>query len=265
LPILQGSHLQFSYGRRSRDLFRDVSLSFEPGDFTAFLGPNGAGKSTLLKLFAGLLSPTAGRILLEGKDLSEVSPKERARFLAYVPQGLHYAFPLTARDCVAQGRYAHLDWFGRLSRTDRTLCDQALELCDAASLADRWLEELSGGERQRVLLASALAQDPRVLLLDEPTLSLDPGHQDQFFRVVRHLHRKRGLTVLMATHELNLAATYADRVVLLSEGKIQADDEPDSVLTAGRIHRTFGVRLRRVRMGKGRFQLIPAAFPGDKP
>jgi iron complex transport system ATP-binding protein len=242
-----------------------VTLSFEPGEFTAFLGPNGAGKSSLLRLFAGLLAPSGGKVLLAGKDLAAYSARERARLLAYVPQGVHFAFPLTARECVAQGRYAHGGWFGRLSRADLLRCDRALELCDALPLADRWLEELSGGERQRVLLASALAQDPGLLLLDEPTLSLDPGHQEGFFRVVRQLHRREGLTVLMATHELNLAAASADRVVLLSDGRVLADGTAEAVLTPSRLRRVFGVALQRVRVGKRRFQLLPAQLPEDRP
>ena len=257
MPALVCDQISFEYPGATAPVLSDVSLFFKPGSFTALLGPNGAGKSTLLRLLAGLLPPATGNIRLDGRDLSSLRDPERARLLAYLPQSVHFAFPVTARECVEMGRYSYAGLLGRLSPEDRKCCDRALEYCDAASLADRSLDSLSGGERQRVLLASALAQSPKVLLLDEPTLSLDLPHREGFFRVVRQLHRREGLSVVVATHELDLAARTADRLVLLSRGRVDCEGGASKVLSSARVTRVFGIKVQRLRGPQGSLHLIP--------
>lgn len=257
MPLLECRSLHFAYPETEAEALKGLDLSFERGSFTSLVGPNGAGKSTLLRILGGLLEPRSGQVLLEGRALAALSPRERARHLAYLPQSAHFAFPLTVRECVEMGRYPHAGWLGRLSREDRERCDRAMELCDAARFAERPLDSLSGGERQRVLLASALAQSPRVLLLDEPTLSLDLPHQENFFRVVRDLHRNEGLTVVVATHELNLASRTSQRLLLLSRGNVEADGVPDRVLTPPRIRKVFGISVSRLRGPGGCALLVP--------
>jgi iron complex transport system ATP-binding protein len=196
--------------------------------------------------------------MLDGKNLTSLSPRDRARLIAYLPQSVHFAFPVTVRECVEMGRYVYSGFLGRLTREDRMHCEKALDLCDASSFADRMLDSLSGGERQRVLLASALAQSPLILLLDEPTLSLDLPHQEGFFKVVRELHRSEGLTVIVATHELNLASRNADRLVLLSQGKVNCDGPASRVLTPPRISRVFKIKMEKLRGPRGTSLLVPA-------
>ncbi len=265
MSILECSHLQFTHSPGTPALFKDFSLSVEAGSFVALLGPNGAGKSSLLRLLAGLRAPSGGSVFLAGRNIVSMSYKERARFLAYVPQSVHFSFPVTALECVAMGRYAHVGPLGHLGGEDLRRCERALRLCDAASLAHRWVGELSGGERQRVLLASALAQDPRVLLLDEPTLSLDLAHQESFLSVVHRLHAEEQMTVLMATHDLNLAARYADRLVLLKKGRAVCDGTASSVLKPEQVSSVFGAEVRRLDSPDGSFHLIPASRKKSSP
>jgi iron complex transport system ATP-binding protein len=258
MAVLECRQLHFSYPETTSNALKGLSLLFKPGTFSALLGPNGAGKSTLLRLLSGLLTPATGSVQLDGRPLLSIDPRERARLIAYLPQSIHFAFPITVRECVEMGRFPYAGWLGRLTRDDRRHCDQALELCDASILTDRMLDSLSGGERQRVLLASALAQSPKVLLLDEPTLSLDLPHQEAFFNVVKELHRREGLTVIVATHELNLASRTAERLVLLSKGCLDCDGGASKVLSPLRVSRVFGINVEKIKSRRGASLLVPA-------
>jgi len=221
-------------------------LSVKEGSLTGILGPNGAGKSTLLRLMAGLLRPGQGEIFFQGRSLESIPARERAREIAFVPQSQHFTFPLSVMEIVEMGRHPHLGRFQPLGGRDRQICQWALKLCDALDFEDRSYDELSGGEKQRVLLASALAQTPRVLLLDEPTLSLDLSHQILLFGIIRKLHRAEGLSVVVATHELNLAGRFLDRLILVKEGRVEADGAPEKVLTPATIRKALGVEVDRL-------------------
>jgi iron complex transport system ATP-binding protein len=206
------------------------------------IGPNGSGKSTLLRCFAGLLRPTSGEVLWEGRALGSLTPRERARRIAVVPQFLPALPDVRVFDFVLGGRYAHTLRFAGAGAADHRAVRVALEECDAADLAERTMTELSGGQRQRVLVARALAQEAQVLLIDEPTNSLDPEHQIQVFDLIASSTR-RGRTALVVTHDLNLAAQYATRLVLLQAGRIAACGDVSEVLTPSVLHPVYGEHL----------------------
>jgi iron complex transport system ATP-binding protein len=234
-----------------------LDLSIQKGELVGFLGPNGAGKSTLLRLMAGLLKPQKGEIFVEQRALLTVDIRARAKKIAFVAQSTDFPFPLSVWEIVEMGRHPFLGRFERMSGKDKSICERALELCDVQDFRDRYYHELSGGEKQRVLLASALAQTPEALLLDEPTLSLDLEHQMKLFEIIRMLHRTEGLTVIVATHELNLANRFLDRLVLIKNGKIEADGTPAKILTPARIQSVLNVEVDLLKDKKRMSYFVP--------
>ena len=228
--------LRFSYN--GSPLLDGVDLTVPKGEVLAIVGPNGSGKTTLLKNISGILSPEVGSVYLDMTRLPELSITELARYLAVVEQEREIGFDFTVREIVALGRLPHRGRFARETRTDKQWIGRAMELTNVAPFAERSIRELSGGEKQRVFLAMALAQNPRVLLLDEPTTYLDINHQLQIMEIVRQ-EAAAGLTVLMAIHDLNLAAQYADRVAILHRGRLLAVGRPADVLTESNIKQAF--------------------------
>ena len=224
---------------------RDVSLSVTPGRLLAVVGPNGAGKTTLLRLLTGSLAPQEGEVRLDDRLLDELGDRERARALAVVPQSESSPFPVTVREMVAMGRYAHLGPWERTGGHDRAMVERALQRCTVAGFADRLLGELSGGERQRARIARALAQEAPVLLLDEPTAGLDLRYRMELFHLLREL-RAEGLAVLVITHDLNLAARFADRLLLLDRGRATARGAPEEVLSREALEAVYEWPLRVV-------------------
>lgn len=257
MALFQIQNLSFGYPAHSQFELKAIDLSIEKGGLVGFLGPNGAGKSTLLRLLAGLLKPGSGTLNFEGRPLSALSTRERARKIAFVPQSVFFQFPLSVSEIVEMGRHPYLGRFEPLGARDKAVCDRALKRCDAWQFRDRSFEQLSGGERQRVLLASALAQTPDVLLLDEPTLSLDLAHQILLFEIIRKLHREEAVTVVVATHELNLAGQYLDQLVLMGEGRVAAQGEARRVLTARQIQSVHGVAVEALRGRSGLPYFVP--------
>ena len=257
MPLFQVQNLSFRYPAHAEFELSAVNLSIEQGGLLGLLGPNGAGKSTLLRLLAGLLNADEGKILFEARPLADLSVRERARKIAFVPQSVHFQFPLSVREIVEMGRHPYLGRFEPLGSKDKSVCERALKLCDAWEFRERSYEQLSGGERQRVLVASALAQTPEVLLLDEPTLSLDLAHQILVFEIIKKLHREEGVSVVVATHEMNLAGQYLKRLVLMRQGKVIAEGTPRRVLTPGRIKAVHGVEVEAVRRRGGLAYFVP--------
>jgi iron complex transport system ATP-binding protein len=243
---------QVSGGYEERPVLRGVELAVPAGEFLGIIGPNGAGKSTLLRVMAGVLTPTEGEMLLLGRPLGQYRRREVARILAVVPAPASPLFSFSVREFVTMGRTPYL---GRLQSDrpeDQRLVEEALAAADATALTDRPITELSGGEWQRVNIARALAQQPRLLLLDEPTAFLDLGHQREIFELLARLNREQGLTVVCISHDLNLAAEYCPRLAVLAEGSICADGTPEQVVTEGHIAAVYHVPVRVDRGPGGR-------------
>ena len=219
----------FAYDRAP--IFTGLDLSIGAGEMVGVLGPNGTGKTTLLRLASGALAPGAGRVEAFGRDVASIPARERARSIAVVPQESHPAFDWSAVEVVRMGRAPHLGLLGLESARDEEIVRGAMERTDSSEFAPRPFLELSGGERQRVILARALAQEPKLLLLDEPTAFLDLKHRLSVYDLLVRLNREHGLTMVLASHDLDLAARYCDRLVLLHRGGVAADGKPEEVLT----------------------------------
>jgi iron complex transport system ATP-binding protein len=247
-------------GYRDREVLRGVDLLAQPGEVVALIGPNGAGKSTLLRVLAGLMRPDAGGVTIDGADVTTLDRRSIARHIAVVPQVFETLFPFTVREIVALGRTSRLGPLGTLGADDARAVARALEEIGATDLAERRIDRLSGGERQRAVLAMALAQEAGVLLLDEPTAHLDPTHQRATLEHVATIARARGLAVVAVLHDLNLAAAFASRVVLLADGVVVREGEPRAVITAELVSAVFGPGLR-VIAHDGRPFVVPEPAP----
>ena len=238
MTSLSATAVTAAYGPRV--VLRECSFAMRSGEIVAVVGPNGAGKSTLLRVLAGLLRPTAGAVALDGQDLTTLSRSAIARRIAVVPQIFDTLFPFTVREVVALGRTARLGSFGRASPDDVAAIERATADLELGALASRRIDRLSGGERQRAVLAMALAQETEVLLLDEPTVHLDPAHQIATLDLIRSLAAKRNLAVCAVLHDLNLASTFASRIVVLADGRVARDGTPAEVLSADLVRTVFG-------------------------
>ncbi|MGD8496786.1 MAG: ABC transporter ATP-binding protein [Gemmatimonadales bacterium] len=223
---------------------RDVSLEFEPGIHSALLGPNGAGKSTVLRLLAGLRACDRGSAHVEGRDSGDWPRRELARRMAFVASTEEDAFPVRVREYVGLGRNPYLGAFHPPSEEDRAIVASALARTDMAELAERHVTNLSAGELQRARVARALAQEPAILLLDEPTAHLDIGHEYAVFDLLSDLVVELSLTIVSVTHNINMASRFASRVVLLREGAVVADGAPESVLTPEHLGTAYGWPVR---------------------
>jgi iron complex transport system ATP-binding protein len=243
--MLLASELSYGYssGRRNVRSFTldHVSITVERGSLTGLLGPNGCGKTTLLNLLSGVLQPEHGHVSLNGAPLAGRTRRDIARHLAVVPQETHPAFDYTVMEMVLMGRHPHLGAFELEGPRDLALAGDALAATGTEHLAGRAYMTLSGGEKQRVVIASALTQSPEVLLLDEPTASLDLGYQLEVAALLRRLNLERGVTMVLATHDLNLAASLCDRLILMRDGRVVAQGPTRDVLTAASIRRIYDV------------------------
>jgi len=232
--------IEFAYN--SVPVLKDVAFEAKEGEIIGVLGPNGSGKTTLLRCMNRALSPSKGTVLVEDKEIGSLSRKEIANEMAVVPQNCIITFPFTALEIVMMGRNPSMDRFQRETKGDIEIVRNAMEATSVTHLAGRSMNQLSGGERQRVIIARALAQQPKILLLDEPTLHLDVNHQMEIMELVRELARREKLTVIMVSHDLNLAARYCDKLILLSEGSVLSAGSVPDVLTQDNVERVFRIR-----------------------
>jgi iron complex transport system ATP-binding protein len=255
---LRGVSAGYAVAGGSRSVLDRLDLSLHARELVALLGPNGSGKTTLLRVLAGTLAPSSGTVRLFGRSIVEWRRDELARRVAILPQLSQLPDGFRVGEIVAMGRIPHADsWFGATA-ADRDAVDAALRDTDLPDLGSRPVSALSGGERQRVLVALALAQEPTLLLLDEPTLHLDLAHQRSLIRLLRRLRTSRGLTVLAVLHDLNLAASFADRAVLLHEGRAVDAGSRRMVIDPAHARRVFGVPVEEAVTAAGRRVLAPS-------
>jgi iron complex transport system ATP-binding protein len=227
----------------AQPVFTDLSLKINAGDFLGLIGPNGAGKSTLLRLAAGLLTGSQGQITLQGRAISDYGRKSLARIIGYVPQEVDVTFDYTVQQVVAMGRYPHLQGFFYADEPADEVIQTAMRWLDLGRFRQRLFPELSGGEKQRVIIAAALAQQASIILLDEPTSASDLKHQQDIYHVLSRLCREENKTIVVVTHEINLAAQFCNRLLLMDQGKIVADGPPGDVLKFQLIQQVYQVKV----------------------
>ena len=242
-PFLEVEHLTFAYGRgaRAQLVLSDVCLTVSRGSVVGLLGPNGSGKTTLLRLLSGVLRPASGSVRLEGQSLERLARRDLAKRVAVVPQDTRATFDFSVFEMVLMGRYPHLGPFELEGVADVEIARSALRATGTAALEDRPFATLSGGEKQRVVIAGALAQASDMLLLDEPTTALDLRYQLEILTVLKQLNAERGTTLVVSTHDLNLAAALCERIVLLKDGRVIANGPTGDTLTADNIRALYDV------------------------
>ncbi|MBI3740557.1 MAG: heme ABC transporter ATP-binding protein [Chloroflexi bacterium] len=259
--LLNARQIHFRYDERA--VLAGIDLALNAGDFVALIGPNGSGKTTLLKILAGILTPRAGGVKWNERDLGAYTRREIAQKIALVPQELNLPYAFSVEEVVALGRTPYARAWRAESRADHIAIERALEFTATRAFAARLFSELSGGEKQRVVIAMALAQEPTLLLLDEPTVHLDINHQIEILDLIRALNRERGLTVLATMHDLNLAALYFDRLILLNEGRIVTTGAPRAVLSreiiAAVFHAQVEIQSHPARAESPQIFLLPNA------
>lgn len=239
--MLNFSHVAAGYG--DHEILRDVTMSVEEGDFVGLIGSNGTGKSTLIKCISGLLPLSQGTITICGKEHSRLKSRERASLVAVVPQSYHVDYDFTVEDIVMMGRNPYLGFRKPEGEQDYEIVRKAMEATNTEIFRGRFYNELSGGERQRVILARAIAQQPRVILLDEPTSALDIHHQIEVMELIARLNREEHMTVLAVLHDINMAARFCHRIVMLQNGVINSDGLPAAVVNKENMHKLYDMKL----------------------
>ena len=252
-----------SYAFGTQPVLKNLTFGVSRSDVFIIIGPNGAGKTTLIKLMVGILKIQTGRIEILQTPIGDYSQKKLARASAYVPQGLPVGFPFTVEETVLLGRAPHQKVLGLASQNDLDIARQAMTFTEVTHLARRKLDQLSGGEQQRVLIARALCQQPQVIILDEPTASLDLSHQIRIMDLMEKLKTEKGVTVVMVSHDVNLAAMYGNRLLLLKAGEIVCMGSPDEVLNFQTLEETYGCKLLVDKSPLGnlpRVTVVPGKF-----
>jgi cobalamin transport system ATP-binding protein len=258
--LLEGKAISAGYGKDPLVLI-DVDVQVRRGEIICLVGPNGAGKSTLLSVLAGLQSPLSGEVLIGDSPMSELSGRARARRIGYLPQDVYPSVSYTVSEMVALGRFPHARGLGFENGRDVAAVDKAMQLTRVDVLKNRPFDEISGGERQRVLIASVLAQEPEVLLLDEPTAALDIGQRAAVFSTLRELAAK-GVAVAVVTHDLNLAGLFADHILLLAKNKVAAVGNPVEVINEENLKTAYGDGFVLVQRPDQAVQAVLPALPG---
>jgi len=247
-------NISYYYG--DNPVLKNLSFSVRKGDFFIIIGPNGSGKSTLMNAVSGILHCQEGKVEIFDRSIQSYNRKDLAKTIAFVPQMFPADFPFSVTEMVLMGRSPHLGMLGLEKEEDIKLAKQAMNFTEVKHLAHRKLNQLSGGERQRVFIAKAICQEPQVILLDEPTASLDLAHQVKIMDLMDRLKREKGITIIMVSHDLNLAAMYGDRLLLLNRGQVVSLGLPQEVLTLQRLETTYGCRLLVDESPLGKFPRI---------
>ncbi len=242
IKILDIENISLNF--RDKSVLHDVSFSVEKGEFFVIVGPNGAGKTSLLKVLSGLQKVQQGSLTIKDKNISKYRRRNLSQIMAIVPQQIEVGFPFTVADTVIMGRTPHLGILGMEGDEDHDIAREAMEFTEVAHLADRKLYQLSGGELQRVIIARAICQQPEIILLDEPTTALDPAHQIKIMDLMEKFRREQGITIVMVSHDLNLASMYGDRLLLLKDGRVVKTGDPGSVLDRELLEESYGCKMR---------------------
>ena len=260
-PTIKVANLSHAFARRT--VLRNISFAVEKGDFFIIIGPNGSGKTTLMKLLAGILRSQSGEIEILGRSSRRYTPKALAKTVAFVPQRLPVEIPYTVEEAVLLGRAPYQGALGIEREIDLEIARQAMQFTGVDHLAGAALDRLSGGEQQRVFIARAICQEPEIMLLDEPTASLDLAHQVRVMDLMEKLVAQKAITVIMVSHDVNLAAMYGDQVLLLKDGEIVCIGPPADVLSFRKLEETYGCRLLVDESPLGRFPritLVPGRY-----
>lgn len=246
--------VEFSYYQQN--VLHDIQLSVAAGEFVGLIGPNGAGKSTLLKLIDRIIHPGSGQLYLQNKPLESYTRKELARIIGYVQQDFSTVYNYAVFDIILMGRFPYQKAWKFESKWDREIALKAMETTDCIHLKEREFATLSGGEKQLIILASALAQEPDILLLDEPTAALDLKHQFHFYQILKKLQLQEGKTIITVTHDVNLASQFCDRIIILKEGRIKADGPVKEVLQASLIQEIYDIPVQVIPHPESKLPVI---------
>jgi iron complex transport system ATP-binding protein len=255
-PAINVTYLSWTYG--SYTVLNHVGFQVEASSFFTIIGPNGSGKSTLMKLMAGVLKLDQGEIRISGKPLNRYPGRVLARTVAYVPQSVSVEFPFSVEEVVLLGRSPHQGLLGMTSDKDHDMARQTMKFTDSLHLARRRMDQISGGERQRVFIARAICQQPDIMLLDEPASALDFAHQIRLMDLLERLRTETGMTIVMVSHDINLAALYSDAMLLLSKGRVVGTGTPDQVLDCQTLESVFGCSFI---VETNPFRPVPMIFP----
>lgn len=242
--ILETKSVSFHYTHEKEEAIKDASFKIEQGDFLGIIGPNGSGKSTLLKLAAGILYPSKGEIFYRNQSINDYKKKDFAKLAAWIPQEAGMVFPFKTQEVVLMGRYPYKSGFTFETAEDLEIASESMELTGTKFLFDKKFTEISGGEKQRVLIASALAQKPETLILDEPISFLDIKYQIEILEILRTLNQKHSVTVIIALHDLNLASKYCSRLLLLKNGELVTEGSPNSILEQSVIESVYETQIK---------------------
>ena len=253
--ILKTQAINFSYDQDT--VLHSISMNVSPGEFIGVIGPNGSGKSTLLKLLGGVLKPDSGQLYLKGKNYLDYQQKQLAQSITWVPQEHPTVFPFKVSEIVLMGRHPYLSAFTFEGEEDIEIAHSAMELTQTLQFAQRNFNEISGGEKQRVVIAGAITQEPELMILDEPTSALDIKYQIQILNILKQLNEDKNMTVILAMHDLHLAAKFCNRLILLEGGKIFKDGKSKEVLQKEHIEKVYGVKVHLIHDQNGNIMISP--------
>lgn len=260
--MIKVQDLEFYYGNKK--ILDNISFEVESGEILGILGPNGSGKTTLLNVLNGVLKKKNGDIFIKNKKIEDYSRKELAKIMAILPQDMSPSFDFTVYEIVSMGRYPHLGLLDSFSEKDEKMIENAMEITDVLKFKNKSIREISGGERQRVFIARAIAQEPEIILLDEPTSNLDLKYQIEILDIIEKM-RKEGKTIIISMHDVNLAIKYCSRLALLSSGKIYAIGKPDEIIDEKSISEVYGIEGKIIRNGNNRIVFVlPEKFNGSR-
>lgn len=241
MEALKIEDVQFKYGKK--EVLKDISFNIKEGEFISIIGPNGSGKSTLLKTLNNIYTPNKGNVYLFGKKIQKIKRRDIAKNISLVPQETYINYEFTVEDIVSMGRHPYKRRFEKEDEKDKRIIKEALKMTSTYSLRNSLITEISGGERQRVIIAKALAQDSSIILLDEPTSSLDINHQIEVLEILKDLNKNKNTTVIIVLHDINIAARYSDKIVFLDKGQIISKGTPEEVVTEKNIKKAYDMDI----------------------